>query len=1285
MTEEVKKRLVTMDGNEAAAHVAYNFTEIAAIYPITPSSPMAEHTDVWAASGRKNLFGQTVTLQEMQSEAGAIGAVHGALQTGSLATTFTSSQGLMLMIPVLHRIAGERLPAVMHVAARTVGTHGMSIFGDHSDVMDCRACGLTMMCTGSVQEVMDLAAVAHLTAIESKVPFMHFFDGFRTSHEVATIEQIDEHALIDMRDRKAIAEFKDAALNPEHPVLRNTVQNPDVYFQVREANNGFYDAVPAIVEKYMKKISDLTGRDYRLFNYYGDPEATDIVIAMGSVSGVAQMAVDYLNANGKKTGFVQVHLFRPFSAEKLMEAIPETAERVAVLDRCKEMGAEGEPLYKDVCTAAVKTGRMMKIIGGRYGLSSKDTDPDQIIAVFRNLESEHPVDSFTIGITDDVTHFSLDAPHVPGVGDKVFRCKFWGLGGDGTVGANKNTVHILADAANIYAQAYFEYDAKKSFGVTKSNLRFSREQIRGSYLVKRAEFVACHNQSFLRQYDMVSELKTGGIFLLNCQWNREELEKNLPDDVKRILAIKKIRFYTINATEIALRLGLGSHTNTVLQAAFFAVSDLIPLDDALDRMKAAAKQTYYAKGDEVIAQNIAAIDAGAREMVKIDVPEAWADLPETQNAAVKILNAALDNGVAKAAAGSVEAGGASDGFSGGEDKDENNAGGASGGSVSGKRYGASGIAAASRGGAVAVDATGKPVLRQPKEANGAGGKEADNTCGSGCGNSSACDKCTLPDVVRRILYPLNAQKGDDLPVSSMKGYENGNIDMGLTAFEKRGIAVRVPKWDAEKCVQCNRCSLVCPHAVIRPYLLTDEEKAGAPEGIVTIPANGAAKGLHFTMAVSEYDCTSCGSCVSVCPTKAIQMVPADLKEESKERWNYTLSLPDKEELFSKWSIKGSQFRQPLVEFSAACAGCGETPYAKLLTQLFGERVYWANGTGCSQAWGAPMPGIPYTVNSRGFGPAWTNSLFENNAELCLGMYLSVRQQREQVKLHVEKFMERLADTEADTALKEACQEYLESFDDFDGSRKTADRLCDLLEETGTAGDETISEADRLAAGILEHRDQLAKKTFWMYGGDGWAYDIGFGGLAHVIASGENVNVFVIDTEVYSNTGGQSSKATPIGAVAQFASSGKKSRKMDLGGIMMSYGNVYVAQVAMGADPNQLIKAVKEAEEYDGPSVIVAYTPCTSHGIRNGMDKVQEEMKRAVDSGYWLLYRYDPRKEQPLTLDSKAPNMDYEEFLDGETRYSALKRTFPANAKELFAIGADDAEKRYAHYKRMEEK
>lgn len=1171
MAQDNTKNIVMTDGNEAAANIAYDFTEIAAIYPITPSSPMAEHTDVWSAKGRKNMFGQPVTLQEMQSEAGAIGAVHGALQAGALATSFTSSQGLMLMIPVLHRIAGERLPAVLHVAARTVGTHGMSIFGDHSDVMDCRATGFALFSTGSVQEVSDLAAVAHLAAIESRVPFMHFFDGFRTSHELSTIEMIDRKALTDMLDQDALKRFRREALNPEHPVLRNTVQNPDVYFQIREANNKAYSAVPGIVEKYLHKISDLTGRRYELFNYYGDPEATDIIIAMGSVSGAARLAVDWLNQNWKKTGFVQVHLYRPFSAEHLLNAIPKSVKRIAVLDRTKEMGAVGEPLFEDVCTAVMASGRDISIIGGRYGLSSKDTNADQMIAVFNNLMSDEPKREFTVGINDDVTHLSLETPHIHGVSQRTFRCKFWGLGGDGTVGANKNTVQILSDAAQMHAQAYFEYDAKKSFGITKSHLKFAKEPIVGSYLVKHAEFIACHNQSYLSQYDIASELKTGGTFLLNCSWNKDEIADHLPDDVKKILAVKKINFYTIDATAIAMRLDLGAHTGTVLQAAFFAVSGLIPAEIAIERMKAAARETWFAKGDDVIAKNIAAIEAGASECVKIDVPSEWADLPETTNVAVRILNDAVSE------------------------------------------------------------------------------KETE-----------------LPDVVRKILYPINAQKGDDLPVSSFIGREDGNIEMGLTAWEKRGIAVNVPVWDSAKCVQCNRCSLVCPHAVIRPYLLDEDEKAKAPEGFKTIPANGAAKGLHFALAVSEFDCTACGSCASVCPADALSMQPPQLTDEKKDLWNFALSISDKPEIFNRYSVKGSQFMQPLVEFSAACAGCGETPYAKLMTQLFGERVYWANGTGCSQAWGAPMPGIPYTVNKRGFGPAWTNSLFENNAELCLGMMLSVKQQRNRVKALVEEY--------AAGTKSAAASEWLESFDDFDKSREASDKLISELEKDSSA----------LAGEILEGKDQLAKKTFWMYGGDGWAYDIGFGGLAHVIASGENVNVFIIDTEVYSNTGGQSSKATPIGAVAQFASSGKRSRKMDIGSIMMSYGNVYVAQVAMGADPNQLIKALKEAESYEGPSVIVAYTPCTSHGIRAGMSNVQEEMKRAVDSGYWPLYRYDPRNEHPLTVDSKEAAMTYEEFLDGETRYSALKRTFPQNAETLFKIASDDAVKRYEKLKRMEQ-
>ncbi len=1157
----MNKQFVTMDGNEAAAHMAYPFTEIAAIYPITPSSPMAGLTDAWSARGRKNLFGQTVTLTEMQSEAGAITAVHGALQTGSLATTYTSSQGLMLMIPVLYRIAGERLPAVLHVASRTVGTHAMSIFGDHSDVMACRQTGFAMLSSGSVQEVADLAPVAHLAAIESRIPFIHFFDGFRTSHEINKISLPDQDAVGALINQDALNNFRDLALNPEHPTLRNTVQNGDVYFQVREANNGFYNALPETVEKYLGEISKICGREYHIFNYYGDPEATDVVIAMGSASGVIRETVEHLNAAGKKVGFLQVHLYRPFSVEYFLKALPETVERIAVLDRCKEMGSAGEPLYADVCGALMGTDRRISVIGGRYGLSSKDTDHAQIVAVFENLASVNPVNSFTIGIEDDVTHLSLPLKPFTTNATGSMRCKFWGLGGDGTVGANHNTVRIINENTEKYAQAYFEYDAKKSFGVTKSHLRFSDKPINSSLYVKQADFVACHNQSYISQYDIVDELCEGGTFLLNCSWTAQELETQLPASVRRQIAEKKIDFYTINANQIALDLGLGSHTNTVLQSAFFALMEVIPTEEALELIKTATRKTYFTKGDDVIAKNVAAIDAGAKGIVKVDVPASWL--------------------------------------------------------------------------------------------------QAD---------CAACDTCDAePAVVTNLLKPINRQKGDDLPVSAFKGYEDGRIDMGLTAFEKRGIAMQIPQWDAEKCIQCNRCALVCPHAVIRPYLLNDEEKKNAPEGFTTLPANGAAKGMHFTMQISTYDCTGCGSCVSCCPAKekALTMVPAKLEESQKETWNYGLSISDKGDIFPPYSVKGSQFRQPLIEFSAACAGCGETPYAKLLTQLFGDRVYWANATGCSQAWGAPMPGIPYTTNKRGFGPAWTNSLFENNAELSLGMFLSVKQQRLAQKTRVENYV---ASTDSETA-----KAWLENFDNFDLSRLTTDALIEELENTDT----------KEAKEILARKDQLSKKCFWMFGGDGWAYDIGFGGLDHVIASGEDINVFVVDTEVYSNTGGQSSKATPLGAVAQFASAGKRSRKKDLGAIFQTYGNVYVAQVAMGADPNQLIKALHEAEQHKGPSVIVAYTPCVAHGIKAGMHNVQHEMKRAVDAGYWTLYRYNPANEYPMKVDSKQPALDYEEFLDGETRYAALKRTFPEYAETLFKQAKEDAKVKYQKYKSQE--
>lgn len=1163
---------VTMDGNAAAANVAYDFTEIAAIYPITPSSPMAGLTDQWSANGRLNMFDQPVKLIEMQSEAGAIGAVHGALQTGSLGVSYTSSQGLMLMVPVLYRIAGERLPAVLHVAARTVGTHGMSIFGDHSDVMACRATGFAMLCSGSVQEAADLAAVAHLAAVKGRTPFMHFFDGFRTSHELSRIDMPDVKALTKLMDKDALQAFRDHALNPEHPRLWNTVQNGDVYFQIREANNGFYDDLPEIVEYYLEETGKVTGRTYHLFDYYGDPDAEDVVIAMGSVSGAAKEAVDYLSGKGKKVGYLEVHLYRPFSSKHFLNALPKSVKRIAVLDRCKEMGSVGEPLYLDVVSVIKDTNMDVSVIGGRYGLSSKDTDMAQLVSVYKNLSLDNPKKNFTIGIVDDVTHLSLEYEKITDyVDNDTYSCKFWGLGGDGTVGANHNTAKILGDCEDLYSQAYFEYDAKKSFGITKSHLRFSKKPIRSTYYVKSADFVACHNENFIGEYDIVNEIKKGGSLLLNCSFDENEVDEKLPSHVKRLIADNDIKLYIINATEIAHRLGLGSHTNTVLQAAFFKISKLMDVDKALEHMKEAARKAYFAKGSKVVNMNVEAIDEGAKNVIEIKVPASWKECTDE---------------------------------------------------------------------------------REPDDPN-------------------------LPQVVRNILFPINRQKGDDLPVSTFKGYEDGTIDVGLTAYEKRAIAVNVPEWDSSKCLQCNQCSFVCPHAAIRPYIVTKEEAKNAPKGFDTVKLNGIKDTEYeYRLEVSKHDCTGCGSCVASCPAKekAIKMVPAKFSDEDLERWNYALSLSDKGDLFNPNTVKGSQFRTPLVEFSAACAGCGETPYAKLLTQLFGDRVYWANATGCSQAWGAPMPGIPYTTNKRGFGPAWTNSLFENNAELALGMYLSSKQQREGQKNNVIKLLEMNINEE----LKDRCNDWLDTFDDLNASRAATDNLIEELEKV------TEGKHKELCDKILRAKDQLSKKTLWMYGGDGWAYDIGFGGLNHVIAQGENVNILIVDTEVYSNTGGQSSKATPIGAVAQFQASGKKSRKMDLGAIMMSYGNVYVAQVAMGANQTQLVKAITEAESYDGPSVIIAYAPCTTHGIRSGMGSVQAEMKKAVESGYWYLYRYDPRKEVPMQLDSKEPNIELEEFLDGENRYSVLKKTFPENAKELFAIAKTDSRNKYEKYKKMTE-
>ena len=1190
---------VTVDGNQAAAHVAYDFTEVAAIYPITPSSPMAEHTDRWSAQGRLNMFGQRVHLTEMQSEAGAIAAIHGVLQAGGLGTSFTSSQGLMLMVPVLYRIAGERLPGVLHVASRTVGTHAMSIFGDHSDVMACRDTGFAQLSSGSVQEAADMAAVAHLAAVKGSIPFMHFFDGFRTSHELSRIDMPDTKELTALMDAEALDRFRARALNPEHPMLRATVQNGDVYFQVREANNTAYDQLADVVEDVMAQVAGVTGREYHVFDYYGAADATDVVVAMGSVSGTAQEACDYLNARaqadgtGKRYGFLQVHLYRPFSAKHFLGALPETVQRIAVLDRCKCMGSAGEPLYLDVSNVIANSSRAGKVtvIGGRYGLASKDTDTAQIVAVFDNLAAPEPTRSFTIGIDDDVTHLSLPVRPLEDFEDgDTYSCKFWGLGGDGTVGANHNTIRILGDCADMYAQAYFEYDSKKSFGVTKSHLRLSKKPIRSTYYVKRADFVACHNQSYVRQYDMVQEVKPGGTFLLNTSWTPEELDANLPGKMKRYIAQNGIRLFTVDAVEVAQRVGLGSHINTVLQAAFFQIAGLMPVEEALDYMKVAARKSYARKGDAVVAKNVAAIEEGAQKCVEVAVPASWADSPLDESAA-----------------------------------------------------------------------------------------EAD-----------------VPAVVENILRPVNAQKGDDLPVSAFAGYEDGVIDMGLTAYEKRGIAVKTPAWNAEACIQCNRCAFVCPHAAIRPYLLDQNEAQNAPDGFTTVALKGGKnlpEGTRYAIQVSQFDCTSCGSCADVCPAGALDMQPAKLTDQARKLWDFGLTISDKDDAFDPYTVKGSQFKQPLLEFSAACAGCGETPYAKLLTQLFGDRVYWANATGCSQAWGSPFPGIPYTVNKRGFGPAWTNSLFENNAELSLGLFLGSVQQRAVEKARVEKLSRALThglekpkadagdtpDAAVMSAMKAACEDYLAAFDDFDASRKAADALVACAQ--ASMGKLTNS-AQEVCDEVLKFKDQLAKKTFWMFGGDGWAYDIGFGGLDHVVASGANVNVLVVDTEVYSNTGGQSSKATPAGAVAQFAASGKKTGKKDLGAILMSYGNVYVAQVAMGANYNQLVKVLKEAEEYEGPSVIIAYAPCTSHGLKCGMHDVQGEMKRAVESGYWSLYRYDPRKENPMTLDSKEPTMDYLDFVAGENRFASLTKSFPEEAERLFEQGKEDAMRRFDHYRRM---
>ncbi len=1173
------KIMKTMDGNEAAAYISYAFTEVATIYPITPSSPMAEHVDSWSANGKKNLFGQTVRLVEMESEAGAAGAMHGALEAGTLTTTYTASQGLLLMIPPMYRIAGQLKPGVFHVSSRTVGTHAFSIFGDHSDVMSCRQIGCAMLSSASVQEVMDLGGVAHLSAIKGSVPFVHFFDGFRTSHELQKIEVMDYDEIGKLIDVDALKKFRKSSLNPERPVQRSTVQNPDVFFQNREACTPFYTRLPEIVENYMLEINKITGRDYHLFNYFGAPDAEHVIIAMGSITGAAQEVVENLTAKGEKVGFLQVHLYRPFSMKHFMAALPESTKIITVLDRTKEPGALGEPLYEDVCSALIEAGRSPQVLAGRYGLSSKDVTPAQVVAVFDNMKGAKK-HHFTVGIIDDVSNTSIEVGAEPEVTDaSTIACKFWGLGSDGTVGANKNSIKIIGDHTDKYAQAYFEYDTKKSGGITKSHLRFGDVPIRSSYLVFKADFVACHNQSYISKYDIVSEIKPNGTFLLNCGWKGEELERHLPAEVKRTIANNNIQFYTIDAVEICREIGLGNRTNSVLQSAFFKLANIIPVEDAVGYMKAAIEKSYGKKGEKVVNMNYAAVDAGLSGLVKIDVPESWKDAKDI-------------------------------------DKDD--------------------------------------------------------------------AKRILPEYVEKLLVPMNALKGDSLPVSVFAGREDGTAPLGTSKFEKRGVAIDVPEWDPTKCIQCNQCSYVCPHACIRPFLLTEEEAANAPESYITKKAAGAGEisKYMYRMQVDPLDCQGCGVCVTACPAKekALTMKPLDTQMGEQDNWDFSLALSYKENPMDKYSVKGSQFEQPLLEFSGACAGCGETAYAKLMTQLYGDRMYLANATGCTQAWGAAAPCVPYTTNKEGHGPAWSNSLFENNAQFSLGMVLAVEQQRERVAM---KLKDLLALTN-DAAFAEAGKVWLDNYNDGHRSKEDTKALLAALEGLSVSG-----EAAELKDFILENKEHLTKKSMWMYGGDGWAYDIGYGGLDHVLASGVDVNVLVVDTEVYSNTGGQSSKATPIGAVAQFAAGGKPTVKKDLGMLAMSYGYIYVAQVALGANPAQLIKALKEAEAYNGPSLIIAYAPCINHGISKGMANAQLEAKLAVDAGYWHLYRYNPdlKKEgkNPFILDSKEPSMDYNEFIMGEVRYSSLVRTFPETAEVLLKEAADYAKEKYESYRSMAER
>ena len=1166
------RKTKTMDGNTAAAYISYAFTEVATIYPITPSSPMAEHVDEWAAKGKKNIFGQPVKVVEMQSEAGAAGALHGSLQSGALTSTYTASQGLLLMIPNMYKIAGELLPCVIHVAARALATSSLSIFGDHQDVMAARATGFAMLCEDSVQEVMDLSGVAHLATIKSKIPFVNFFDGFRTSHEIQKVEVLEDEELANLVDYKALEEYRNRALNPNHPVTRGTAQNPDIYFQTREAINRYYEKVPEIVEEYMAEITKLTGREYHCFDYYGAPDADRIIIAMGAVNDVISETVDYLNANKQKVGLVRVRLFRPFSSERLLKVIPKTVKKIAVLDRTKEPGSIGEPLYLDVVKAFYGKENPPCIVGGRFGLGSKDPTPNHIASVYDNIAQDNPKDGFTIGIIDDVTNTSLrPLENIDATPEGITSCKFWGLGSDGTVGANKSAIKIIGDHTDMYAQGYFDYDSRKSGGITISYLRFGKKEIKSRYLVDKADFIACHNQSYVYKYHVIRGLKKNGVFLLNTIWTPDELDEKLPAGLKRYIAENDINFYTLNAVKIAQEIGLGGRINMIMQAAFFKLANIIPVEDAIKYLKEAVITAYGKKGENIVKMNHNAIDEGIKGIIKIHVKSDWKNAVEE--------------------------------------------------------------------------------------------------------NESFTE--TYPEFVKNIVKPMNRLEGDDLPVSAFieAGMEDGTFMHGTTAYEKRGIAVNVPEWIPERCIQCNQCAYVCPHATIRPFLLTDEEKSHAPEGFKSKEPKGLKtdETLHYSIGITPLDCTGCGNCVETCPApgKALVMKPQDSQHEQIEVWNYTIEKVKNKNPMNKTTVKGSQFEVPLLQYNGACAGCGETAYAKLVTQLFGDRMMIANATGCSSIWASSTPASAYCKNPEGHGPAWANSLFEDNAEFGLGMHLGVKTIRERIARNIEMALNE--DIDDDT--KAVLEEWLHKMNVSEGSRERAEKVIQVLEE----------DSSEIAKIILNDKEFLVKRSQWIFGGDGWAYDIGYGGLDHVLASNENVNVLVFDTEIYSNTGGQSSKSTPTAAIAKFAASGKRTKKKDLGMMAMSYGYVYVAQVSMGADKNQTIKAITEAEAYDGPSLIIAYAPCISHGIKVGMANSQAEERKAVESGYWNLYRYNPELKEsgnPFSLDSKEPKSNFRDFLMGEVRYASLAKAFPEESEKLFTKTEEDARERLSVYKRL---